>query len=289
MEKTVFITKVSQLGYLNHRYTRVYYGNEFCERLIPSLNDLKEILCYIQIKGLNFSLVSPYVTNVGLARLRVLFEYLKSEKINCEVIINDWGVLNLINREYFNFQPVLGRLLTKQKRCPSLIKLLKRQVRPRLIVDSKNPGQRNILIQKPLPLDLDPYYKGANAASVPIIHNLLISQRIRRIELDNTGQGLLLELPKDKICASIYLPYAYISTTFFCPTAGCDQKKESWLKIKSCKRHCQRYVFKLRHRTMPKVIYLKGNTQFYKNTRLRIRECEKIGIDRIVYQPEIPI
>ncbi len=289
MERAVFITKLSQLKYVNEEYSRLYYGNEFCERLIPSLQDLKEILGYIKIRGLNFSFVSPYVTNIGLGKIKVIFEFLKVEKINCEVIINDWGLLNLINYEYLNFQPVLGRLLTKQKRGPRLIKLLKRQVRPRLKVNPESPGQRQILIHKKLPFDLDPYYKGSNASSVPIIHNFLISQHIKRIELDNIAQGLFLKLPKDKILASVYLPYVYISTTFFCPTAGCDQKKKSLLKIKPCNRQCQRYLFKLRHKTMPKVIYLKGNTQFYKNTRLSMRELEESGVDRIVYQPEIPI
>jgi len=289
MERVIFITKINQLKYVTSRFSRLYFGIEFCERLIPSLDDLKKMLCYIQRKGLNISLVSPYVTNIGLGRLKTLFEFLKSEKINCEVIINDWGVLNLINRKYPNLTPVLGRLLTKQKRCPRLIRLLKRQLMPRLIVDSKNPDQRHIFIPKILPLDLDSYYKGSDTSSVPVIHNFLIGQRIKRIELDNTAQGLLLELPRDKISASIYLPYVYISTTFFCPTAGCDLKKAFLLKIKSCKKQCQKYVFKLRHRTMPKIIYLKGNTQFYKNARLRIGEFAKIGIDRIVYQPQLPI
>jgi len=289
MEKAIFITKPSQLKYIDHKYSRLYYGNEFCERLIPSLRDLSQILDYIQRRRLDFSLVTPYVTNIGLEKLKVLFEFLKDKKINCEVIINDWGILNLINRQYLNFQPVLGRLLTKQKRGPRLIKLLKRKVRPRLIVDPENPSQRNIVFQKKLPLDLDFYYKGANAASVPVIHHFLINQRIKRIELDNVGQGLLLELPQDKISASLYTPYIYITTTFFCPTAGCDQKKKSLLKIKPCKRQCQRYVFKLRHKTLPKVIYLKGNTQFYKNTRFSMRQLSNSGIDRIVYAPEIPV
>jgi hypothetical protein len=289
MEKAIFITKLSQLKYVNHGYGRLYYGNEFCERLIPSLQDLNRILDYVQKRRLDFSFVTPYVTNIGLGKLRVLFGFLKAKKIHCEVIINDWGVLNLVNRQRLNFQPVLGRLLTKQKRGPGLIKLLKRKFEPRLTVNPENHSQRNIVFQKKLPLDLDYYYKGSNAASVPVIHSLLINQRIKRIELDNTAQGLLLELPQDKISTSVYTPYVYITTTFFCPTAGCDQKKKSLLKIKPCKRQCQRYVFKLWHKTMPKVIYLKGNTQFYKNTRLPMRELKNAGVDRIVYEPEIPV
>ena len=95
------------------------------------------------------------------------------------------------------------------------------------MVNPENPSQRNILIQKKLPFDLDSYYKGSNAASVPVIRNFLINQRIERIEVDNIQQGLFLELPKGKIFASVYLPYVYITTTFFCPTAGCDQRKKS--------------------------------------------------------------
>lgn len=289
MERVIFITKISQLRYIGNKYSRLYYGNEFCERLIPSLQDLKVILNYIQKRKLGFSFVSPYVTNIGLGRLNVLFEFLKFKKVNCEIIINDWGVLNLINRQYLDFQPVLGRLLTKQKRCPRLIELIKRETSPWLIKNPKNPKIISLVFKKKFPLDLDPYYKGSNTSSVPIIHNFLIAQRIRRIELDNTGQGLFLELPKGGICASVYLPYAYISTTFFCPTAGCAGTKDSLLKIKPCKRECQRYIFKLRHKTMPKVIYLKGNTQFYKNTGYQMREWGKLGIDRIVYEPQVPL
>lgn len=289
MEKAIFITKVNQLDYINNKYNRIYYGNEFCERLIPSLRDLKEILNYVQGKKIDFSFVTPYVTDTGLEKLKLLFELLKALGIGCEIIINDWGVLNLINRKYLDFQPVLGRLLTKQKRGPRLIRLLTRQVRPRFVVNLENPSQRHIVIQRALPLGLDYYYKGSNAASVPVVHKFLISQRIKRIELDNLAQGMQLELAKSKISASVYTPYVYITTTFFCPTAGCDQKKKSMLKIKSCKRQCQKYIFKLKHTTMPKVIYLKGNTQFYKNAGLPRGELKNQEVDRIVYQPEIPI
>jgi hypothetical protein len=289
MERAIFITKVSQLRYVNKGYSRLYYGQEFCERLIPSLKELKEILSFIMKKRMGFSFVTPYVTNTGLKKLKLLFELLRSMKVNCEVIINDWGILNLINHNYPNLSPVLGRLLTKQKRGPRLIKLLKRQTRIRLMQNPQNPKIKHIVFQKKFPPDLDFYYKGSNASSVPIIHDFLISQRIQRIELDNTGQGLCLGLRKGMLSASVYLPYVYISTTFYCLTAGCDQKKKSLLKNKPCSRQCQRYLFELRHKSMSKVIYLKGNSQFYKNTRIQFKEWQNLGVDRIVYEPEIPV
>lgn len=288
IERAFFITNISQARYLNARYSRIYFGNEFCERLIPAPGDLKEILSFIRRKNLQFSLVTPYVTNKGLKKLETLFLILSSAHSKSEVIINDWGVLNLINNCYASLEPVLGRLLTKQKRCPTLERLLKRKPEVRLLEYPRNPVEKAVIFAKKLPLSLDYYYKGSNVSSVPAIHNFLNSWRIRRIELDNPAQGLFLELPKDKISASIYFPYDYITTTFFCPTAGCDEKK-SFLKLKPCKKQCRQYLFKLRHKTMPKVIYLKGNTKFYKNTRLSIKQWQGLGVDRMVFSPEVPV
>lgn len=289
MEKAIFINRPSQLNYVDSEYTRLYYGQEFCERLIPSVKDLEGVLSFIRKKGIDFTLVTPYVTNFGLEKLKPLLGWLKIRKIKCEIIINDWGILRLVNREYLNLSPVLGRLLTKQKRGPNLIKLLKRQTQPRLIKDPQNQKIKYLIFQKKFPLDLDPYYKGSNVSSVPIIHDFLTSQHIRRIELDNTGQGLFFELPRDQIAISVYLPYVYISTAFFCLAAGCDQNNKFFLKRKPCSRQCQKYVFKLRHKSLHKLIYLKGNTHFYKNSRFQLKEWEKIGVDRVVYEPEIPV
>lgn len=290
MEKAIFITKVEDMHYVNNSYSRLYFGQEFCERLMPSVASLKQALSYARKKGIDFSLVTPYVTTTGLKKTEELFELLKDKKIECEIIVNDFGVLNLVNRKYQNLTPVLGRLLTKQKRSPELPRLLKREkTKPRFLKDPRNPKMKYLVFQKKMPVELELYYKGSNALSVPIIHDFLIAWGIRRIELDNVNQGLHLELPRDKISASIYLPYVYIATTFFCPTVGCNQKKKSFLKIKPCNQPCQRYVFELRHKSMGRPIYLKGNTQFYKNTELKSEDWQKLGVDRIVYEPTIPI
>jgi hypothetical protein len=289
MEKAIFITSIQNLKYVKEGYSRLYFGNEFCERRIPSLASLEEVISYVKKYKLDLSLVTPYITNDGLVRLEALFELLKKKGIFCEVVFNDWGILNLINHRYPNFEPVLGRLLTRQKRGPNIIRLLQRKRRKFFTQDHWNPNLKLIIIEKELPLGLDSYYKSSNAASVPIIHQFLLSQRIRRIELDNTQQGLLQELPRGKISTSIYFPYIYISTTFFCPSAGCDSKKKSFLKIKPCSRQCQRYIFTLRNRSFHKVIFLKGNTHFYKNSKISYKALAKIGVDRVVYEPEMPV
>jgi hypothetical protein len=290
LEKTVFITHCGQLKCFNAKnYSRLYYGNEFCERLIPSQCELQKALGFAKKNDMNFSLVTPYVTDFGLEKLKALFNIVKDLKISPEVIVNDWGVLKLIKDSYPSLEPVLGRLLVKQKRGPGLKRLLERKSHMIFVRDSRNPQKKILLVQKKLPPGLDYYYKGSNAASVPILHDFLLSCGVRRIELDNPEQGIILNLPKGSISASVYIPYCYIATTFFCLTAGCDEKKHSFLKIKLCKRECRKYIFELRHKSFQKVLYLKGNTQFYKNSTFNRREYLRMGVDRIVYEPEIPV
>jgi len=290
MEKAIFIARTQDLKHLKAGYTRLYFGNEFCERLIPSLASVEEAVVYVKKHKLELSLVTPYITNDGLAKIEALFVLLKKKGISCEIVFNDWGTLNLIGQRYPNFKPVLGRLLTKQKRGPTVIRLLQRKSKRYIMPDRRgNPSSTRIIIEKKLPLSLDPYYKGANAASVPIIQQFLLSQGISRIELDNTQQGLLLELARGKISASVYFPYVYISTTFFCPSAGCDAKRKSFLKNKPCSRQCQRYIFTLRNRSFHKVIFLKGNTHFYKNSKISYKALAKIGVNRVVYEPRLPV
>jgi len=289
LEKAILISKICHLKYADTGYGRLYFGNEFCQRLLPSLSDLRRAVNFADQKCMGFSLVTPYVTNDGLLALKPLLKLLKHIKPQSEIVINDWGVLNFINREYPCFEPVLGRLLTKQKRCPTLVRLLKRTPSATLIRNIDNQKKDYFVFQKNIPGALDAYYKGSNVSSVPIIHSFLLTRRIKRIEIDNLAHGLYLELPKEKISASVYFPYVYITTTFFCPTAGCDKNKKSLLKYKLCDKTCQRYSFTLRHSSMPKLVFLKGNTQFYKNSKLFIRKFSKMGINRLVYEPEIPI
>ncbi len=39
------------------------------------------------------------------------------------MVVNDWGVLQLLRSEYPEFKPVLGRLLNKSKRGPRIMNI----------------------------------------------------------------------------------------------------------------------------------------------------------------------
>src|SRR5438309_699800 len=55
-------------------FTRCAFGNEFCEHLLPSPTALEAALLAARERGLQFTFLTPYVSNAGIAALRPLFE-----------------------------------------------------------------------------------------------------------------------------------------------------------------------------------------------------------------------
>lgn len=262
MEQAIFISKTENLKYVNSKYTRLYFGNEFCQQLIPSLEDVRIISDFVSNQKMKFSLVTPYVTDDGIETLRPLFETVTSSFYDAEVVINDWGILRLLRDEFDGLTLVLGRLLTKQKRGPRILSV-KDKVPPAMIQ----------------------HFKESNI-DVPILSDFLVNNGIDRVELDNLLQGIAREDPSLK--ASLYFPFAYVTTTRFCLTASSERKVMFMRSISSCNKECQRYTFRLRHKNMPIDLFLKGNAQFFKNSRMP-DNLDSSNIDRIVYEPEIPI
>jgi len=261
MEQAIFISRVQNLKYSNSKYTRLYFGNEFCQRLIPSLEDIRVIRDFISKYQMKFSFVTPYVTNDGILTLRPLLEHVIKNFPGAEIVVNDWGILRLIRRE-FNY-PVLalGRLLTKQKR-----------------------GPMNMNLKKRLPQTMLQHFQESNI-DVPILGDFLVDNGIKRVELDNLLQGIIRENPS--LEASLYFPFAYVTTTRFCLTASSGFRRKFLRSIPYCNKECQKYSFRLKHKKMPVNLFLKGNTQFFENKHLP-DDLNSLNIDRLVFQPEIP-
>ena len=262
MEQAIFISKVENLRYVDSQYSRLYFGNEFCQRLIPSLEDIRTIADFVLKHKMDFTLVTPYVTNMGIDALRPILEYVIKNFSGAEIAINDWGILRLLRGEFNYLNLALGRLLTKQKRGPRILSL-KNKV-PQAVI--KHFQESNI--------------------DVPVLSDFLVNNGIKRVELDNLLQGISRENPYLK--ASLYFPFAYVATTRFCITASCQTARKFSRSILPCDKECKKYIFSLRHKNMPVNLFLKGNTQFFENKRLP-ENLNDLNIDRIVYEPEIPL
>lgn len=263
MEQAIFISKVENLKYLSPHFSRLYFGNEFCEQLIPSVAELDQVLDFVSENSLDFTFATPYVTNNGLKRLQILFQEIAHKRPDSEVIFNDYGVLRILRSRYSELEPVMGRLLNRMKRGPRLM----------MVIDK-------------LPPTTVEYFRSSNL-TLPVLGKFLNDNGVRRVELDNVLQGFDFSL--DDLSASLYLPFAYVTTSRLCLTNSCDiPEREELIGLFPCQRECQKYTFYLTSEIMPVILIRKGNTIFFENRALP-EDIEGRGITRIVTEPEIPM
>ena len=260
-EQALFIARKDNLTYLTESYQRVHFGDEFCERLLPADRDLQEVMEQVRGRGLAFTLVTPYVTEAGLERVRRLAGLLPE---TTEVVVNDWGVLRMLERDFPGLVPVLGRLMTKIKRGPRIVNFLDRL-----------PPQALRHIRR---TNLD----------VPGYRTFLAAHHIERAELDNPLQGLDLTGVPGGLKLSLHIPFVYVTTTRFCLVANCDKpEKKGFIGVFPCHQECRKYTFYLDNAVMTTLLIRRGNTLFYKNTSVP-EQLRDSHIDRLIISPEIP-
>jgi len=263
MEQAIFIATVAGLKHYTAGFSRVYFGNEFCEHLIPAVADLEPVLALVRENGLDLTLVTPYVTDSGLQRLYPLLDRISAQRPGSEVVFNDYGVLRVLTSRYLGLEPVMGRLLNRMKRGPRLM----------MVIDK-------------LPPTTVEYFRGSNL-NVPALGRFLSGHRVRRVELDNVLQGI--DFTAGQLTASLYVPFVYVTTTRLCLANSADiPERAEMVGIFPCRRECQQYTFYLNNPVMPVTLIRKGNTVFLENATLP-DEVEHKRITRIVTQPEIPI
>lgn len=254
--------------------SRVYFGNEFCQHLIPSLASVREAYGAARDRGWGFSLLTPYVTDEGLNKLRPLFEFLEIQDESVEVIFNDWGVLQQLS-SFPHLKPVHGRLLDKRLRDPRITGLYK-----------SAPISIRTAVQR---------------SNVTTSHYLALLRRygVELVELDNVMQGLDMDFRNTPIGAALYIPYGFVATGRVCMIASLHQpQRERFRPETRCHHECQHYVTVYTY-TRPfggdgeQRFLLKGNTHFYAHTEEMFRfvfsRFEHLGIRRFIYQPGLPM
>jgi len=262
LEKAILITRISELDRIESDVDRIYFGHEFCERRLPNSEELLNVINWCKKNEKPMTLLTPPIKETGLGYLESLFPIAAQSGICEEVCINDWGALRLMAQMKLRLKPILGRLLVKLKRDP-----------------------RILLMKKKLPSPALDHFSRANV-DTPEMAGFLRDLGIHRVEMDNVLQGINRE--GDVLQASIYFPWAYVSTTFLCLTAGSARNSRPHSRsIFPCEKECLHSSFSLQHQHMPETLIMKGNTYFFETKKLPF-DLESNMIDRIVYEPEIP-
>lgn len=258
-------------------FDRCVYGNEFCEHLIPQREHVAEVCEAAKLHGLAVTLLTPYVSDSGIDLLGALFECLSDAGEEAEVVFNDWGVLNLLRREFPKLTPVQGRLMNKSLRDPRVTGVY---------AASDAPAPALVSLRRSN-LDCASYTQ------------FLSELGIGSVELDNLPQGVDLNFGGDGMKASAYVPFGFISTSRICMAAGMHyDKRDKFQPGAGCHHECQTHLLEYTYSNTPfdnrdQKFYLKGNTYFYHHTEAMLRglfEQARSGlIDRIVFQPRLPM
>ena len=257
-------------------FTRIAFGNEFCEHLIPSINAFESALDAARSGGLAFTFLTPYVSDKGVAALRALFELLARTGAG-EVVFNDWGVLNLLRREFPALTPIQGRLLNKSLRDPRVTTIY---------AGAPAPAATLSVLQRSN-LDCESYT------------DLLSRLGVNTIEMDNLPQGNDLSFAESGVKISVYLPFGFISTSRICMAAGLHyHKQDKFQPGAPCRHECQTHLLEYAYTNSPfgnrdQRFYLKGNSYFYAHTESMLRalfdQARGGRIARMVFQPRLPM
>ncbi|MFQ6103639.1 MAG: hypothetical protein ACE5OP_05020 [Candidatus Glassbacteria bacterium] len=183
-------------------FSRTYFGNEFCERTIPSLNELENCLFTSLERGLSFTFVTPHVTDQYIEALSSCFDLLAHDAEGTEVVVNDWGVLRLLRKNHIELTPVLGRILNRSHRG----------------------------------------FERSNASNLTYFpyRRFLSNYGVRRVEFDCPIQVTRIGLEKTGLSGSLYLPFDCCVTGGAHLTGESSmQKAEHVRRCEECYRQCQ--------------------------------------------------
>ena len=263
MEKIALFQNIEHIKNISKDISRIYFGSEFCDYLIPSKKDIYTLVRLRDKRKVPFSIVTPYTNQRNFHRLAELLHYLNVNFPEMEVIVNDWGVLNLIKKRFHNLFIVLGRLLSKQKRG--------------FFTKSKLSGItliENLNLKK-----ADIEYLKSSILQNEFLMKFIEEAGIKRIGLDNVEQGILLKNKNKNIYIDLYYPYIYITTSNYCLTAPLYKRNNFFSRTDKCDKVC--LISSLHEIDVNgKYMLLSGNTQFYFNNQFNYVDRNKI--DRLV-------
>jgi hypothetical protein len=100
------------------RVAALYFGTEFCEDRLPDPAEAEAFCALAGDRGWTPTLLTPVVTDGGLARLDRLLERLGARGGRLDVVFNDWGVMRLLREGHPRLAARAGRLLNRALRDP---------------------------------------------------------------------------------------------------------------------------------------------------------------------------
>lgn len=240
--------------------TRLYIGNEFCHNVFPEVKLLKNMMQKAKEEKLYITLCFTYLRDCYIEKtegiINEVYNWCTENNTKIEIVVNDFGMLKLLEDKLDCFKLSLGVLINKRKKDPRYI--------------YKNGYEENTeLIAE-------------NSLNSEIFSKFLKDSNIERYEYENCGYKISIAEGHH----SLHLPFYQTNTSQYCPLyAMCTTMDRGNQKlVVNCPKYCNDYVF-----NYPKHLKMVGryNSLFGFDDTL-LKNPEKLefyinsGIDRIV-------
>lgn len=205
--------------------TRVYAGNETCERLLPAPEAIGSWAAAARRGRVALSLVLPPLSRDGLAKAEGAVRALEGAE-GSEVVANDWGTVHRLASRHPGLAVVLGRLTHKTLRDPRLADRFDSPLAPM--------SARSALCR--------------SGALAPGFRALMERYGIVRREID----PFLQPLEEDEWGGhgerlSVHLPYQFVTMGRGClPAAMHQEGKGRFAAGSPCRTECAKYSVEFR-------------------------------------------
>jgi hypothetical protein len=238
--------------------THLYVGDEFCERLLPSYLLLEELFSRFNRSQKKISIVTPYLTNKGIKQLLSIIDWVYTKNFRCEIIINDWAVLEILRNYKDRFELIAGRLLISRYFSKFHLHCRSRKF-------SKTKKKRNFYCFFP-----------------ESFLDFLKKNNIFRLEFNSLDhlKATNNQLFKRGFKSHIYFPFMYLTTSRYCTYPGGHGTRVN-KSIVSCNNECKSLYAVMKNNKFLSEIFVKGNTYFTKITEKKDRVSA--ASDRIIY------
>lgn len=199
-------------------FSRVYIGNQYCHNLFPNHDKLIKLMDKALSEGLEITIAFTYIREKFVDKVRSdidsIFDWCVKNSTSVEIIVNDWGMLEILSSKLDRLAPVLGVLLNKRKKDPR--------------------STRKIGIER-----FNSYLEDNNLNAEHFCE-FLRSKGINRIEYESHG----IASNYAPLKASISFPYYQTNTSQYCPLyAQCVHFNRNYQKfITECPKYCSDFI-----------------------------------------------
>ena len=273
------LEKLHEMGERLDEPSRLYFGQEFCEFLIPDTDELEKAYSFARQLGWHFTYVTGFVTDARLSQLEQNLAFLARQARGAEVVVSDWGVLALLAGEFPELRPVLGRLLTKQIRFARFT-----AKPPPVCMDAIDAPEQQIRLNQEQAL------RGLGL-SISEYRDELQRLGVERVELDIVPQSVDLPPGTWGMGVSCYYPWGYVSGKRNCLTsANADPDRQYVVLDKACPKLCRELNTSAEPAGVDEILVERGNAVFVYHDEWAAAYLDgRIPIDRLVLEPYIPL